>query len=95
MEDVRHAATPEDGQYIAIVFQAQPFAPDMDADTKQMIMSMNLFKGVFKGVAVADKPVSVKPVVWWLIGDPKGTAVWRVRRDQIGAWTPMPSLNQA
>jgi hypothetical protein len=70
----------------------------MDPDTKQMVMSLNTFKGIFKGVAVEppDKDGFILPVVpIWFIGSMDGSIVWRLKRDQILLWTPMPSLNRA
>lgn len=96
MEDIQRTAQPEQGQFIAIVFQAQPFGPDIDPNTKQMITTLNMFKGTFRGQAVLDTPpVSSGPIVWWLISDAAGSVVWRVKRDQIVMWTPMASVNQA
>jgi hypothetical protein len=93
MEDRQHSVLPEIGEAVALVFQGQPFGPDMDPDTKQMVMSLNTFKGIFKGVAV--EPLDQNGVSIWFIGSMDGSIVWRLKRDQILMWTPMPSLNRA
>lgn len=99
MEDRQHCVVPELDEHIALVFQGQPYAPDLDPNTKQMVMSLSTFKGVFKGVTVEppDQNGFILPVVpIWLIGDPSGSIIWRVKRDQVLMWTVMPSrLNDA
>lgn len=104
MEDRQHATLPEVDEHIALVFQGQPYAPDLDPNTKQMVMSLSTFKGVFKGVVMENPPRQKtdngSEYCWplvpiWLIGDPGGSIIWRVKRDQVLMWTSMPSLNRA